>query len=299
MYIFNKDILNCDDDIADGTIDLILTDPPYNISTNGAKPVWNDPVTGENKNTIHSQKFSETFEENWDDVSKEEYIEQLKKWSVFWYKKLRDGGSFAIFISDRYLSYLIESMESAGLEPKRTITWKKPAAVPFNRGVNFVSGCEYIVWGVKKPKKTKKRCFNSDTEPGSIIDNFCKAEKAANILYKHIINGTKNPHDAAKKEYEAKIKSIKTKNNKLQHVVFNSIVYSGGEGNRIHPTQKPTKILEYLICLCTDKKDVVLDTFAGSGSTAIACRNVGRECILIEKDKNMFAKMLENIKQCK
>jgi site-specific DNA-methyltransferase (adenine-specific) len=63
--------------------------------------------------------------------------------------------------------------------------------------------------------------------------------------------------------------------------------------DKIHPTQKPTEILEYFIELCTNPGDVVLDTFAGSGSTGIAAKNTGRDCILIERDAKMFAKMSE------
>jgi DNA modification methylase len=37
----------------------------------------------------------------------------------------------------------------------------------------------------------------------------------------------------------------------------------------------------------------VLDTFAGSGSTGIAAKNTGRDCILVERDTKMFAKMSE------
>ena len=97
-------MLAADADIADGSVDLLLTDPPYNISDSGAKPVWIDPATGKNKNTIHNQKFSESFDEDWDSVTHEEFLAQMDSWSRFWFKKLRKGGSFAVFISDQYVS---------------------------------------------------------------------------------------------------------------------------------------------------------------------------------------------------
>jgi DNA modification methylase len=51
--------------------------------------------------------------------------------------------------------------------------------------------------------------------------------------------------------------------------------------------------LEYFIELCTNPGDLVLDTFAGSGSTGIAAKNTGRDCVLVERDAKMFAKMSE------
>ena len=45
------DMLAQDPAVEDGSIDLVLTDPPYNISGDGAKPVWIDKATGENKST--------------------------------------------------------------------------------------------------------------------------------------------------------------------------------------------------------------------------------------------------------
>jgi len=282
------------DQIKDGSVDFLLTDPPYNISSDGAKPVWIDPETGENKNTIHSQKFSESFDEDWDAVTHEEFLIQLKDWSDVWYKKLRKGGAFAVFISDQYVSYLWKVMEQSGFEPKRVWTWKKPAAVPFNRHVNPVSGCEYILWGIKPGGK---RTFNSDTDLNSIVDRYAVADKVSSIVYREIKDGLGSRSlDAifadAQKEAEAMIANRKQSNGKVQAVIPNTITYSGGLGkDKIHPTQKPTEILEYFIELCTNPGELVLDTFAGSGSTGIAAKNTGRDCILIERDTKMFAKM--------
>lgn len=57
---------------------------------------------------------------------------------------------------------------------------------------------------------------------------------------------------------------------------------------RLHPTQKPVALLEYLIKTYTNENDLVLDNCAGSMSTAIACLNTNRDCIMIEKDNEYF-----------
>jgi site-specific DNA-methyltransferase (adenine-specific) len=59
-----------------------------------------------------------------------------------------------------------------------------------------------------------------------------------------------------------------------------------GTVGRIHPTQKPVALFEYLIRTYTNEGDTVLDNCAGSGTTGIACLNTKRQFILIERDEN-------------
>ena len=58
--------------------------------------------------------------------------------------------------------------------------------------------------------------------------------------------------------------------------------------NKLHPTQKPVALLEYLIKTYTLKGETVLDNCMGSGSTGIACINTNRNFIGIEKDDKYF-----------
>ena len=53
----------------------------------------------------------------------------------------------------------------------------------------------------------------------------------------------------------------------------------------LHPTQKPVALFEYLIKTYTNEGDLVLDNCAGSGTTGVACRNLNRNFILIEKEQ--------------
>ncbi len=55
--------------------------------------------------------------------------------------------------------------------------------------------------------------------------------------------------------------------------------------NRLHPTQKPVALFEYLIKTYTNEGDLVLDNCAGSGTTGVACKNTNRNYILIEKEQ--------------
>jgi site-specific DNA-methyltransferase (adenine-specific) len=57
---------------------------------------------------------------------------------------------------------------------------------------------------------------------------------------------------------------------------------------RIHPTEKPIDMLRRLLLIHTNENDVVLDTFAGSFTTGLACHKENRKCIASEIDEKMF-----------
>ena len=68
-------------------------------------------------------------------------------------------------------------------------------------------------------------------------------------------------------------------------------------GRTVHPTQKPVKLMEYMIRTYTNEGETVLDNCMGSGSTGIACLNTNRHFIGIEKDGKYFEiakKRIEN-----
>jgi site-specific DNA-methyltransferase (adenine-specific) len=67
-----------------------------------------------------------------------------------------------------------------------------------------------------------------------------------------------------------------------------------------HPTVKPQKLMEYLCLLTkTPSGGVVLDPFAGSGTTGVACKKVGREYVLIEMNKKYCATAEKRLKETK
>jgi len=66
---------------------------------------------------------------------------------------------------------------------------------------------------------------------------------------------------------------------------------------RIHPTQKPVKLYEWLLTNYAKQGDKILDTHLGSGSHAIACNNLGFELVASELDKDYFDASCNRIKQ--
>lgn len=68
----------------------------------------------------------------------------------------------------------------------------------------------------------------------------------------------------------------------------NNILEFARDKEKLHPTQKPVALLEYLIKTYTKENDVVLDNCMGSGSTAVACLNTNRNFIGMELNENYF-----------
>lgn len=67
-----------------------------------------------------------------------------------------------------------------------------------------------------------------------------------------------------------------------------SVLHFASRGKRLHPTQKPVELLEYLVRTYTDPGDLVLDNCMGSGSTAVAALRAGRRFVGFETDPGYF-----------
>lgn len=66
---------------------------------------------------------------------------------------------------------------------------------------------------------------------------------------------------------------------------------------RIHPTQKPVKLYEWLLMNYAKERDKILDTHLGSGSIAIACHNLGFDLTACELDKEYYEAAIKRIKE--
>lgn len=67
--------------------------------------------------------------------------------------------------------------------------------------------------------------------------------------------------------------------------------------DRIHPTQKPLKLFEQILQDYSNENDLVLDCYSGSGTTAVACHNLKRRFICIEKDPDYWRLSCERLEQ--
>ena len=86
----------------------------------------------------------------------------------------------------------------------------------------------------------------------------------------------------------------KPKNTPYLKPVFKSGIVPGGK-RRIHPTQKHLEIIKEILKIHSNENELVFDPFFGSGTTALACKELNRNFIGSEIDKNYFLKAKERI----
>lgn len=168
---------------------------------------------------------------------------------------------------------------------------------------------------------TKKRLDVASMDTGidyTILDDFCRVMKKINIFIwcskAQILDLLKYFYEKKKCNFEllvwAKTNSMPTNQCFLsnleyclyfretgvkinnEHYLKSKWFISGtnkkDKSKWLHPTIKPLEFVTNHILLATKPNDVVLDCFAGSGTTGVACKNTGRHFILIEKNKDFY-----------
>ena len=284
--------------IEDKSIDLIVTDPPYNIG-----------------------------KAKWDKI--DNYIEWMGTIFKECERTLKDNGSFYFFHNDMpQIAQLMEWLRvntgfvfnSFIIWDKgdfRALSWKNPSKR--NNLRSWFNTCEYCLFytfqdetGLSKVLKNPafyglQEYFKTEREKtgmtATALDkimgikaSYCYWEKPTTHEYR--IPDEKNYNalqsyfgeNAFCREYESlrqEYESLRyTHNLDTNH---NNVWRSKERNNgKQHPTQKPTDIIERIIKTSSNENATVLDCFMGSGTTAIACINTNRNYIGFELDKEYY-----------
>ena len=92
-----------------------------------------------------------------------------------------------------------------------------------------------------------------------------------------------------------------TKSVNICEIIWNGMIQHDmkNKETRIHPTQKPVKLYEWLLMNYAKEGDKILDTHLGSGSIALACHNLGYDLTACELDKEYYDAAIKRIKEHK
>ena len=71
---------------------------------------------------------------------------------------------------------------------------------------------------------------------------------------------------------------------RIYHQLWNGMIREGEKDKRVHPTQKPIKMLSEILQDFSKENETIIDVFGGSGSTLIACDQLNRNCYMMELD---------------
>ena len=152
-------------------------------------------------------------------------------------------------------------------------------------------------------KGTHSNPLLAKKQPLRVYENICVFYKKQPTYNPQMIQGKPYKKDYGYKKHHTETLGsiILFDNNNLtgKRYPVNIIKIGQPKNNRKynHPTQKPVALFEYMVKTYTNENDVVLDCFSGSGTTAVACRNLKRRFICIEKDPEYWEASCERLEQ--
>ena len=279
IELWQGDCLELMKNIPDGSVDLVLTDPPYGTMKGAALDGWKSQTT------------------EWDTaIDPVKIFEQISR-------ILRPNGKAVLFSQEPYTSRLITSAIPSLPFAYRAMWYKNVHANALLAKSAMVSRYEDI-------------CIFSCSKGGGEVAEYMKSELEKSGLKVKEINKLLGTSTMASHYFRAGCQFVlptKEKYEKLQTTgfwqrpyeelkektipVFN--LWQGGksksnvleykkDNDGYHPTQKPVALLEDLIQTYSNEGNTVLDFTMGSGSTGVACVNTNRRFIGIELDDGYF-----------
>jgi len=281
--IVNADCIEHLKTVEDNHFDSVVTDPPYHL-TSIAKRFTNSTEAKYGKDGSF-QRLSKGFHgHKWDggDIA---FTTDL--WKEV-YRTIKPGAVLLAFSATRNYHKMATAIENSGFEIMDMINWiygsgfpkrknlLKPAHEPIvmaRKGVNKDLNLDECRVNGDNPKKwTKPKGGFWKTDPNAkakYIENT-KGRWPANII-----------HDGLDEEWAKYFYSAKASKKEK-------------DGSN-HPTVKPVSLMRYLVKLVTPKDGLVLDPFAGTGTTGEACILEGRNYYLIEKTKEYISDIEKRI----
>lgn len=217
--------------------------------------------------------------DKWDTFkSEKEFFDFTYKWIDLVIDKLKDNGSLYIYNNAYNSAYILAYLVSKGLKFRNWIVWYKKDGFSPSK-TKYVNNQEVILFFTKSDDYT----FNSDDirVPYLSTDRISAAVKTG--ILKNGKRWYPNP-DGRLCPDVWEIPSVRLTKKK-----------NGKTVKTFHPTPKPEVMIERIIKASSNKDDLVLDLFSGSGTTAYMAKKLGRDYIGVENNKDYYEYLTKRI----
>ena len=299
--ILNGDAFDWLFKMDDNSVDVIFTDPPYFLDK--MDDTW-DPLKVKSPNKTYAvghlpagMKF--------DKKQGKKFYDWYLKISKELFRVLKPGGFFFSFSSPRLYHKMACAMDDAGFEIRDCFIWlytqNQPKAMSLHHFINKMD-----ISDSEKEKLNKQLKGWKTPQVKSCYEPIAMAQKPleGTYLYNYLKHGVSLINTSKKQGlnedmFVSNVMTDKTIGDKIDKVFLVDKPKKSEKGSfNNHKTVKPLSLTKYLIALTTDKNSVVLDPFLGSGTTAVACKELGRTFIGIEIN-NEYIEIAKKRLKCK
>ncbi|TCH97954.1 site-specific DNA-methyltransferase [Roseococcus sp. SYP-B2431] len=229
--------------------------PPASVHAIFADPPYNLQLRG----TLHRPDHSlvDAVDDEWDRFADyATYDSFTREWLTECRRVLRKDGTLWLIGSYHNVFRLGTALQDLGFWILNDVIWRKANPMPNFRGRRFTNAHETLIWAARG-QEAKYR-FNYAAMKALNDDLQMRSD-----WFIPLCTGHERLRDKA--------------------------------GGKVHPTQKPEALLHRVILSCTQRGDVILDPFLGSGTTAAVAKRLGRHFVGIERDPTYAAAARERV----
>ena len=213
-----------------------------------------------------SKTIVDSVNEKWDNfTSFQEYDSFIEKLLMETKRIMKPTATIWVMGTYHNIFRVGKILQDLGYWILDNVIWFKTNPMPNWLGVRFTNATEILIWAMqnKSSKKHIKYIFNKEFARQFSMEDWGN-KLAYNVWRLPSCIGKERLRDAT--------------------------------GKKLHPTQKPEKLLERIILVSTKKGDIVLDPLAGTGTTGVVAKRLERHYIMIEREEKYIKAIYERLK---
>lgn len=243
------------------SLNLLKLIKPNSIDMVFADPPYN--LSGKSLNLKGNKTGGDwtKVNEKWDIYSVDEYQLFSNQWISGSVASLKDHGAIYICCSQHNIEQIMHALRINNCKVNNIIVWQKTNPMPNTTKRLLTHSIEFIVWAVKGKGWTFNATGLRDINPDTQKDGSPRMMR--DVWTFPVVQG------------EERLR--------------------GKDGKALHPTQKPLELVRRTIVASTNRNEIVLDPFMGSGTTAVAAQSEGRKWIGIERDRDYITAAMKRI----